>query len=225
MTGGDEDRNSSSLGTLGKETRIARKQFATAVDRNTEPIIGVLARIAPAAGRALEIASGTGQHVVAFAAAFPAIQWRPSDPNEDARASIATWIADSGCANVVPPLDIDVTSPDWAAAADGPYDLMVCINMIHIAPWTACLGLMAGAGALLVPDGALYLYGPYRRDGVHTAPSNQAFDRSLRSRNAQWGLRDMEEVAAAAAPHGLAWESTVAMPANNFSLVFRKKSP
>jgi len=223
MTGGDKDGKSSYLGAVSKGTRSVRKQFATAVDRNTEPIIGVLSRVVPATGRVLEIASGTGQHIVAFAAAFPAIDWQPSDPNAEARDSIGAWIADAGCTNVAPPLDIDVTRPGWAAAAAGPYDLLICINMIHIAPWAACLGLMEGAGTLLAPQGALYLYGPYRRDGAHTAPSNQAFDQSLRNRHPDWGVRDMAEVAAAAAPHGLEWEGTVAMPVNNFSLLFRKK--
>lgn len=222
MTGGDKKEPSSYLAIVSGENRALRKQFATAVDRNTEPIIGVLSGVVPASGRALEIASGTGQHVVAFAAAFPGIDWQPSDPNAAARDSIAAWVADAGRANVAPPLDIDVTRPGWAAAAQGPYDLVVCINMIHIAPWLACLGLIEGAGTLLPPDGVLYLYGPYRRDGMHTAHSNEAFDRSLRSRNPDWGLRDMAEVAAVAAPYGLTWERTVPMPVNNFSLLFRK---
>lgn len=221
MNGGDEVRPLPYPAIVSQESRALRKQFATAVDRNTEPIVGVLSKVVPASGRALEIASGTGQHVIAFATAFPAIRWQPSDPNTEARDSIAAWIADSGRANVAPPLDLDVTRPDWAAAAGGPYDLMVCINMIHIAPWAACLGLMEGAAMLLGRDGVLYLYGPYRRDGVHTAPSNDAFDRSLRRRNPEWGLRDMAEVADVAAAQGLSWEKTVAMPVNNFSLLFR----
>lgn len=198
------------------------RQFATAVARNTEPILGVLRDAVAGEGRALEIASGTGQHVVAFAAAFPAIHWQPSDPIAEARASIVDWLAEAGRGNISPPLGIDVTRPGWAAAAGGPYDLIVCINMIHIAPWAACLGLMEGAGLLLEPGSLLYLYGPYQRDGVHTAPSNEAFDRSLKSRNPAWGVRDIAKVEEAAALHGLVLEGTVPMPVNNFSLLFRK---
>jgi hypothetical protein len=206
------------------EAGTGPRQFAPAAERNTGPIIDVLRGIVPATGRALEIASGTGQHAAAFAAAFPGIQWQPSDPSAEARASIAAWVAESGLSNLAPPLDLDVTRPDWTTAGVGPWDLLVCINMIHISPWAACLGLMRGAGVLLRRDGLLCLYGPYRRDGTHTAPSNEAFDRSLRARNPEWGLRDMGDVAEAAAVHGLAWESTVSMPANNVTLLFRKKA-
>ncbi len=208
--------------TVGEETRSRRKQNAPAAERNTAPILSVLESIVPGTGRALEIASGTGQHVAAFAAAFPGVHWQPSDPSAEARASIAAWVEHSGQPNLAPPLDIDVTRPDWTAGAGGPHDLIVCINMVHIAPWAACLGLIAGAGTLIAPGGRLYLYGPYRRDGAHTAPSNEAFDRSLRTRNPQWGVRDMGEVAEVAAAQGLEWDKTVPMPANNFSLVFRK---
>ncbi|UCH76256.1 MAG: DUF938 domain-containing protein [Rhodospirillales bacterium] len=201
---------------------MARKQFAAAADRNAGPILDVLRDIIPTGGRALEIASGTGQHVVAFAAAFPEIDWQPSDPGAEARDSISAWIADAGRRNVLPPLDIDVTRAGWATSAHGPYDLIVCINMIHIAPWEACVGLMRGAGTLLVPDGLLYMYGPYRRDGVHTAPSNAAFDRSLRLRDPDWGVRDLAKVSKAAARNGLSQEAVVPMPANNLSLVFRR---
>jgi len=220
--GGQGGARSPYLSVVSEETKGACKQFATAVDRNTAPIIGVLSDVVPASGRALEIASGTGQHVVAFAAAFPRIQWQPSDPNAAARDSIVAWTVDTGRANVAAPLDLDVMRPGWAADAGGPYDLVVCINMIHIAPWMACRGLMEGAGTLLVPNGVLCLYGPYRRDGLHTAPSNEVFDHSLRGRNPEWGVRDMAEVAEVAAAQGLALEKTVAMPVNNFSLLFRK---
>lgn len=222
MSDGDAAGPSPYLGYVSAETQTARKQFAAAAERNTDPILSVLAEIVPDRGRALEIASGTGQHIVAFAAAFPGILWQPSDPNAEARSSIAAWIADSGCGNLAAPLDLDVTRPGWAGAAGGSCELILCINMVHISPWAACLGLMAGAGALLKPGGALYLYGPYRRDGEHTAPSNEAFDQALRRRDPQWGLRDMADVAAAAAAEGLGWERSVPMPANNFSLVFRR---
>ncbi len=222
MSGDNEKGPSPYRAIVSEATRTERKQFAAAAERNTAPILSVLESIVPGTGRALEIASGTGQHCAAFAAAFPGVHWQPSDPSAEARASIAAWVEHSGHPNLARPLDIDVTRPDWAAGAGGPYDLIVCINMVHISPWAACLGLIAGTGALLETTGRLYLYGPYRRDGAHTAPSNEAFDRSLRTRNPQWGVRDMGEVAEVAAAQGLEWEQTVPMPANNFSLVFRK---
>jgi hypothetical protein len=222
MSGGDAEGPSPYRAIVSEETRAGRKHFASAAERNTKPILDVLREIVPDTGRALEIASGTGQHVAAFAAAFPGIHWQPSDPGAEARDSIAAWVADSGLSNLAPPLDLDVTRPGWQDGAGGPYDLMVCINMIHISPWSACLGLMDGAGMLIDPGGLLCLYGPYKRDGAHTAPSNEAFDQSLRSRNPEWGVRGMEDVAEAAAARGLAWEKTVPMPANNFSLVFRR---
>lgn len=221
MSGGDT--NGPSPYRVSDETRAAHKQFAPAAERNTKPILAVLTGIVPAVGRALEIASGTGQHIAAFAAAFPGIHWQPSDPGVEARHSIAAWVADCGLTNLAPPLDLDVTQAGWPDEAGGPHDIMVCINMIHISPWAACLGLTEGAGTVLKPGGLLCLYGPYRRGGVHTAPSNEAFDASLRARNPEWGVRDMADVAETAATQGLAWESTVPMPANNFSLVFRKR--
>ena len=182
----------------------------------------MLRGVVPAAGRALEIASGTGQHVASFAVAFPDIQWQPSDPSGDARASVDAWVADAGLANVAPALALDTTEGDWDAAIEPGLALAVCINMIHIAPWAACEGLLCGAGRLLRPGGLLYLYGPWKRDGVHTAPSNEAFDRSLRTRNPEWGVRDLADVAAAAATQGLSLERTVEMPANNLSVVLRR---
>jgi hypothetical protein len=203
--------------------RPQRGQFANAAARNTGPILDVLRGVAPAAGRALEIASGTGQHVAAFAAAFPDIEWQPSDPSGEARASVDAWAAESGLVNLAPALALDTAVAGWDAAVEPGFDLVVCINMIHIAPWAACEGLMRGAGRLLRPaDGLLYLYGPYKCNGVHTAPSNEAFDRSLRARNPEWGVRDLADVAAAAATHALALERTVDMPANNMSVVFRR---
>jgi hypothetical protein len=210
---------------ISDETRAAAKHHAPAAARNTGPILAVLREILPAAGRALEIASGTGQHAVAFAEAFPGIDWQPSDPAAEARESVAAWVAEAGLDNLRGPVEIDVMGADWRRVVDGGIDLVVCINMIHISPWEACLGLMAGAGALLREGGLLYLYGPYKRDGRHTAPSNEAFDESLRGRNTGWGIRDTAEVAGAAGLHGMTLEKTVAMPANNFSLVFRRAGP
>ncbi|SOZ08958.1 DUF938 domain-containing protein [Cupriavidus taiwanensis] len=195
------------------------RRMAPATERNREPILAVLRQVLPARGTVLEIASGTGQHAVHFAAALPGITWQPSDPDAAARASIAAWIAHAGVANVRAPLALDVCRQPWgidAAAA------VVCINMIHIAPWAAAEALFAGAGKLLGPGGVLFLYGPYRRGGAHTAPSNAAFDAQLRATDPDWGVRDMEAVIALGAAQGLRCDEPVPMPANNFCLVLRK---
>lgn len=222
----DEDERrpdrSSSRAVPGPAAWPARGQFASAAERNSQPILDVLRMAAPKAGRALEIASGTGQHVVAFARAFPGIDWQPSDPEPQARASIAAWVAEAGVANVRPALDLDMTRPDWDAGAEGPLEAIVCINMVHISPWAACQGLIQGAGRLLGAGGLLYLYGPYKRGGRHTAPSNEEFDRSLRQRNPTWGVRDVDDVAACARTRGLVLAGTVDMPANNLSVIFRR---
>jgi SAM-dependent methyltransferase len=202
------------------------RQHAPAAERNRGPILAVLERVLPAAekagntGTVLEIASGTGQHAVHFAAAFPQCIWQPSDADEEARASIAAWTAHSGLTNIRAPLALDVREASWGIDAA---DAIVCINMIHISPWASTQGLIEGARRLLQPGGVLYLYGPYRRGGAHTADSNAAFDRQLRQRNPEWGVRDMEDVVALADAAGFAHDEPVAMPANNFSLVFRKR--
>jgi len=197
------------------------KQFAPAAARNAGPITEVLMRHLPAEGRAIEIASGTGQHAIAFAAAFPGIDWTPSDPHPSARASIAAYAAESGCANLAPPRDIDVTAPDWWRAIEPGLAALVCINLVHISPWAATEGLLAGAGRLLRPGGKLCLYGPFRRAGF-LAESNIAFDQSLRDRNPEWGVRSVEEVETAADPHGLALVEVAEMPANNLTLILRR---
>jgi SAM-dependent methyltransferase len=191
------------------------KQHAPAAERNAAPILDVLRRVLPARGVVLEIASGTGQHAAYFARALPDLIWQPSDADPDARASIEAWRADAGLPNLRAPLALDVTAT-WPV---GRADAVVCINMVHISPWAASLALFAGAARILPAGGILYLYGPYRFDGV-TAPSNEAFDRSLRSRDPAWGVRDVRDLDAAAAPHGLTRIETVAMPANNHSLIF-----
>ncbi|ACC73823.1 DUF938 domain-containing protein [Paraburkholderia phymatum] len=196
------------------------RQHAPATERNREPILAVLERVLPATGTVLEIASGTGQHAVHFAAALPQLVWQPSDLDEEARASIAAWTAHSGLANVRAPLALDVRNASWSIDAA---DAVVCINMIHISPWESAQALMSGAGRLLGPGGVLFLYGPYRRGGAHTAPSNAAFDAQLRSRNPAWGVRDMEAVMALADAAGFDADEAVEMPANNLSLVFRKR--
>lgn len=188
--------------------------------RNTGPILTILRAHLPARGRVLEIAAGSGQHALAFSTALPGLDWTPSDPGAEARASIAAWRAAQGPSNLAPPLALDALDPTtWPA---GPFDALVCINMIHISPWAATQGLMTLAGRALAPGGLLYLYGPYREAGVETAPSNLAFDADLKRRDPAWGLRDVADVAALAQDHGLARTLRVAMPANNLSLLFRR---
>ncbi|WER49363.1 DUF938 domain-containing protein [Cupriavidus sp. WKF15] len=195
------------------------RRMAPATERNREPILAVLRNVLPAKGTVLEIASGTGQHAVHFAAALPGLTWQPTDPDAAARASIAAWIAHAGLANVRAPLALDVCTQPWGIEAA---DAVVCINMIHIAPWAAAQALFAGAGRLLEAGGVLVLYGPYRRGGAHTAPSNAAFDAQLRAADPDWGVRDMEDVIALGEAQGMRCDAPVAMPANNFMLVFRK---
>jgi SAM-dependent methyltransferase len=192
---------------------------APATARNRAPILEVLRRHLPKRGLVLEVASGSGEHVAHFAQAFPDLAFQPSDPDPGARASIDAWVASQRLANVRPALALDAAAKVWPIAAA---DAVLCINMIHIAPWTATAGLMRGAAAVLAKDGVLYLYGPFRRDGTHTAPSNQAFDQSLRRQNPDWGVRDLEAVATLAGSHGFAPPSVEAMPANNLSLVFKR---
>ncbi|MFN2424809.1 MAG: DUF938 domain-containing protein [Candidatus Binatia bacterium] len=198
---------------------IDRRRFAPATERNREPILAVLRRVLPAHGTVLEIAAGTGEHAVYFAAAFPSLTWQPSDGDSDAAVSIAAWREADGTSNLNAPLLLDAAGSDWPV---GTVDAIFSANMIHIAPWVACLGLMAGARRHLAPGGVLVLYGPYRIGGAPTAPSNDAFDRDLRARNPAWGVRDLEEVVRAAQRERLELEETVAMPANNHILVLRR---
>ncbi len=199
---------------------------AAATQRNREPILDVLRRVLPASGTVLEIASGTGEHAVWLAEHLPGLVLQPSDPDPAQRASIAAWTGFTGVANVRAPLALDVTAPGWQASDAIPPDLeaTLCINMVHIAPWEATFGLMRGAGALLAPGRLFYLYGPFRRGGQHTAPSNATFDRSLRAQDPAWGVRDLEAVVAAAEAAGFALEEVVAMPANNLSVILRRRS-
>lgn len=195
------------------------RRFAPSTNRNREAILEVLARHVGEGARVLEIASGSGEHATFFAEKLPVAWWQPSDPDPNAIASIDAWRAELGATHVKPAIELDVTRSRWPLDEA---DVVVCINMIHIAPWRACEALMAGAGAVLRPGGVLYLYGPFRRDGAHTAPSNEAFDVSLRATDPSWGLRDLEAVLAEAAKHDLRLEEVAPMPANNFSVVFRK---
>jgi hypothetical protein len=166
----------------------------------------------------LEVASGSGEHAVSFGAALPHLRWQPSDPDPDARASIAAWVEHEGSTNVAPPIELDVTQWPWPIAAAA---AVLCVNMIHIAPWEATQGLLAGAARVLPRGGTLLLYGPYLVDG-QTAPSNHEFDRSLRSRDPRWGVRELRDVEREAAGHGLALVETVAMPANNLVVVLQR---
>lgn len=189
-----------------------------APERNKGPILEVLRDALPLRGTVLEIASGTGQHVIHFATALPQLQWLPSDPEVAHREAIQARIRQAGLSNVAEPLALDVLAADWPVQRA---DAVVCINMIHIAPWEAALALLQEAGRVLREGGVLFLYGPFRRGGHHTAPSNEAFDADLRRRDARWGVRDLETVSEVAAGHGLLLEEVVEMPANNCSVVFR----
>jgi hypothetical protein len=191
---------------------------APAAERNKAAILAVLRRVLPTSGLVLEIASGTGQHVAHFARELPHLQWQPSEFNREMHASIIAWIAQTAVNNVRPPLALDVGSETWPRA-----DAVVCINMIHIAPWAATSQLMRGAARVLPREGVLYLYGPYRRYGRHTSPSNDAFDRQLRENNSEWGVRNLEDVAQIAADCGFVLDGVIEMPANNLSVIYRRK--
>ncbi len=194
---------------------------APAALRNREPILDVLRSRVPEAGLVLEIAAGTGEHAVFLSRALPGLSWLPTDPDPDALASIAAWRAAEGPPNLLEPLALSAAEPDaWPVTRA---DSIVCINMIHISPWSATEGLMTGAGRILPQGGVLYLYGPYREAGRPTAPSNDAFDVSLKSRNPAWGLRLLEDVVVLAAQHGLRLIDRVEMPANNLSVVFERR--
>jgi SAM-dependent methyltransferase len=193
-------------------------QTAPAAERNKGPILAVLKQVLPSSGLVLELASGTGQHVVHFAREMPHLTWQPSEPDPGMRASIRAWIAQAGLTNVHAPLDLDVRFEPWPL---GKAQAVLCINMIHISPWAATAALMAGAARVLHGQGALVLYGPYRRFGRHTAPSNEMFDEHLRSSNPEWSVRDLEAVVEMAQSNGLAMQDAIEMPANNLSVVFR----
>ncbi|HEY0132187.1 MAG TPA: DUF938 domain-containing protein [Allosphingosinicella sp.] len=194
------------------------KRSAPATERNRVPIAAVLRETLPERGALLEIASGTGEHAVYFAGCFPTLRWQPTDPDPEALASIRAWREGAGLDNLLEPLPLDAAAETWPVTAA---DAILCVNMVHISPWAATEGLMRGAGRLLARGGPLILYGPYRRAGVPTAPSNEAFDQSLKARNPQWGLRDLEAVEAEAERHRLRLERVFEMPANNLTMVFR----
>jgi hypothetical protein len=195
--------------------------YAPAAARNRGPILDVLRRHLPSRGLVLELASGSGKHVAHFAqSSAPDLIFQPSDPDPGARASIDAWATALNLGNIRPAIGLDATSDRWPISYA---DAVLCINLIHIAPWGAAVGLMRGAAGILPIGGVLFLYGPFRRNGRHTAPSNEAFDRDLRTRDPTWGVRDLEAVAALAEDHGFAQPVVEEMPANNLSLIFLRR--
>jgi hypothetical protein len=195
------------------------RRSAPHVARNAGPIAEVLKEVLPARGLVLELASGTGEHSLHFAREFPTLLWQPSDAEPAALRSIEAWRADSGLFNLLPAISLDVRAAEWPVAAA---DAILAINMVHISHWAATQGLMRGAGRLLTAGAPLYLYGPFRQAGVDTAPSNAAFDESLKARDCEWGLRDVGDIAAEAERNGFNLALVAPMPANNLSLVFRR---
>ncbi len=194
------------------------KRFAPATQRNRDVLVSVLRDILPDTGTVLEIASGTGEHIVHFAAYFPHLSWQPTDFDPAGLASIEAWVAESRLPNIAPAVQLDAAQPIW------PIDqvqAIVCINMVHIAPWAAAIGLFAGASKLLSPGARLFLYGPFLEADMPTAPSNEAFDASLRGANPEWGLRSIEDMVKLASDAGFILENRITMPANNLSLVFQ----
>lgn len=207
------------------------KRSAPATQRNREPILQVLQRVLPTEGTVLEVGSGTGEHAIFFAPRLQPRQWQPSDVDSESLASISAWMQEYPCENLHPPLELDIRDASWCVERGKGYALQVApitaiasINTIHIAPWSATEGLMAGAGRILPSGGILYLYGPFQRNGRHTAPSNESFDASLRFQNPEWGIRHLEDVINVAQANQLEFLETVDMPANNFSVVFQRKN-
>jgi hypothetical protein len=193
--------------------------YYPATQRNRDAILDVLRGVLPPSGIVLEIASGSGEHVAHFAQALPHLTFQPSDPDAEALRSIAAWTTEQRLANIRRPVMLDASSEQWPVTTA---DAILCINMIHISPWPATLGLLRGAARILPTGAPLYLYGPYIRGGVVTAPSNEAFDASLKTRNPEWGLRHLDDVAAAARDAGFSAPMVAPMPANNLSVVFRR---
>lgn len=195
---------------------------APAFHRNAEPLWQALSARLPTEGPLLEIGSGTGQHAALYAPRVPALSWYPSDIYASHLASIAAWRERVGAANLQPPQRIDLTEADWTWAPGGPLAAILCVNVLHISPWRVSQNLFVGAGRLLRPGKSLFVYGPFMRDGAHTAPSNEAFDASLRAQNSEWGVRDIADLNRLAAASGLTPAEIVEMPANNFVLVFAR---
>ncbi|NQV85101.1 MAG: DUF938 domain-containing protein [Rhodospirillales bacterium] len=211
-----------------------RRQYAPAAERNRDPILAVLQRVLPKSGLLLEIGAGSGQHAAYFAPHFPDLIWQPSEPDPQSRASVAAWVDATNAANLRPPIDLSVTEAVWpveqeartgdARTGTQQVQAIFSANMIHIAPWKCCQGLMAGAGRTLAKGGLLILYGPFKRGGEHTAPSNAEFDASLRQRDPSWGIRDLGDVTACAGGAGLTQTEIVDMPANNLMVIFENQA-
>ena len=204
-------------GLTTPEVDISRRQVADALVVPEMIVVGD-----EVADLLLEVGCGTGEHAVCFAAAMPTLTWLPTDPDPASRASTASWIGFRGLSNVLAPVDVDASSPVWGVERLAPFDAMLSINMIHIAPWAATTGLFSGAGRLLRGGGLLCLYGPFLHNGTYNAPSNAIFDQSLKASNPAWGLRDIADLKRTALAFGLRLGETVAMPANNTLLIFRR---
>ncbi len=197
------------------------KSFAPAAERNRQPLLDVLRRVLPPTGLVLEVASGSGQHAIFFAEHLPALQWLPSDASSEALESIGAWVDEADRENLLPPIELDVCWPKWPVTKA---DALVCINMIHISPWETTEALFRGASKLLAGGSSLITYGPYRLHGRHTAPSNVAFDESLRARDARWGVRDIDQLSELGRKTGFGLEERVDMPANNMTLTWTREA-
>lgn len=220
MTAPDKPRALEDMGQAG-DARL----FSPSAARNRDPLLGALRGIVSGDVSLLEIASGTGEHAVHICTAMPGVLWQPSELADDALASIAAWKNATALPNLLDPVKLDMTVPGWWGCFERPFDVVLSLNMIHIAPWEAALGLFNGAGEILKESGALILYGPFSEGGVHNAASNEEFDRSLKARDPRWGVRDIDDLCEVAARHDLLLEQRMAMPANNQTLVFRKARP
>lgn len=209
---------------LEARARDKERLFSPSVSRNRDIICETFLKVMPDKGRVLEVGSGTGEHGVHIAKQLPNVTWYGGDPDEASRASLRAWICYSGLQNLEYPHAIDVTGSDWGSIENFTFQGMLSVNMIHIAPFDAARGLIAGAGRLLQSGGKLFLYGPFSRNGVHISPSNAQFDVSLKSRNPQWGVRDLDdEIILLAQESGLELTEIIAMPANNLSVVFMRQ--
>jgi hypothetical protein len=198
------------------------KRHAPAALVNRDPLLAALRRVLPLRGKVLEIASGTGEHAVHFARALPGLVWQPSDPDCQARESIAAWSAEAGLPNLRPPLDLDVTLATWRRQLA---DAVVCVNLLHIAPWEVTEGLLGGSAQVLSPGGPLCIYGPFRAGGTHLSERNADFDARLRAADPRWGVRDADEVERLARAHGLEPDDRAPMPSHNLLLVLRRPRP
>ncbi len=198
------------------------RQRSPSTARNREPILEVLQTVVPPRGFVLETSAGSGEHSVFFAAAFPELTWQPTDVSEQALASISAWRADANLPNLLPPEPLDVRDSRWAAVPESGADVVLSINMIHISPWEAAVGLFEGAGRALLPGGVLVTYGPYLVDGAFTSPSNRQFEDWLKGLDPAYGQRDLEALRELAEANGLTRDAVVPMPANNFTVVYRK---